>query len=148
MENCFDEYKIIFLVKRDKSWISQTFFQYNGVYHNVFLKSLKCKSNLLNYGILVQGLIMTTNTTPFFRDGEANLEDLRTFWMIEECWYNSQKWKICPRNKNRFFWESEANLEISWKLSLFIEVSYNSILKSVKIINWIFWTMEYWFKTW
>ena len=38
-----------------------------------------------------------------------------------------------------------SNLGIFEKLSHFISVSYEFILKSVKSLNRIFWTLEYWF---
>ena len=44
------------------------------------------------------------------------------------------------------FWESEAKLEPLPKLSPYIGVFNESVLKSVKDLNRTFWVIEYWFK--
>ena len=51
-----------------------------------------------------------------------------------------------PTNTRPFFWEIEANLEPPEKLSPYIGIYYNFVLKSVKSLNRIFWIMEHWFK--
>ena len=49
-------------------------------------------------------------------------------------------------NTKRFFRESEANVETLLKHFPYLWVSYKFVLKSVKSLNRILWTTEYWFK--
>ena len=49
-------------------------------------------------------------------------------------------------NTKLFFWESQTNLRTLPKLSPYIGVADKFVLRSVKILNRIFWAMEYWFK--
>ena len=44
------------------------------------------------------------------------------------------------------FWESEAKLETIQKIFSYIGVVYKFVLKFAKSQNWIFWSMEYFFK--
>ena len=44
------------------------------------------------------------------------------------------------------FWESKSSYETPQNLSPYIGISSKFVLKFVKILNWIFWAIEYWFK--
>ena len=67
------------------------------------------------------------------------------FWIIDY-WFKALERQICSTNAKPFFWDSETNLWTVQKLSPNLGVSYKFVLKSVKSLNRIFWTMEYWFK--
>ena len=69
----------------------------------------------------------------------------RILWATEY-WFKSLKCQIWLTNTKPFFWESEATVETLQKPAPCIWVSYNFVLKSVKILNRIFWALEYWFK--
>ena len=49
-------------------------------------------------------------------------------------------------NMKTFFWKSDTKLKTLQNLFLYIGVSYKFALKSLKSLNRIFWSMEYWFK--
>ena len=104
---------------------------------------------------------------PFFLESEAKLQTLqklstyirvsykfvlksvktlnRIFWAIEY-WFKALECQIQSTNTKSFFWESEAKLEPLPKLSPYIGVFNESVLKSVKDLNRTFWVIEYWFK--
>ena len=54
--------------------------------------------------------------------------------------------QICSTNTKSFFSQDQAKSESLQKLSPFIGVSHQFVLKSVKSLNGIFWAMEYRFK--
>ena len=111
--------------------------------------------------------ISWTNTKPLFWESDAKLQTFPKlsvyigvsyklvlkfvkslnliFWVIEY-WFKALECQISWTNTKPFFWESEAKLQTLPKLSVYIGVSYKLVLKSVKSLNPIFWTKEYWFK--
>ena len=119
-----------------------------------WLKSLKCQ-------------IWLTNTKPYFRESEANVETLqkrcpytwvsykfvlksvkslnRILWATKY-WFKALKCQIWLTNTKPLHWESEANVETLQKRSPYTWVFYKFLLKSVKILNRILWAREYWFK--
>ena len=125
----------------------------------------------MSYGILVEGFkcwSWLTNIKLFFWESEANLETLqklfpyiwvsfefvlkslksqsRIFCATEYC-FMVLKTRIWLTTTKPFFREIGANLETFQKLSLYIWVSYEFVLKSVNSLNQNFWATEYWFKT-
>ena len=110
--------------------------------------------------------IWSTNIKPFSWESEANLGTLqkvspfigvfksilkspidlnRIIWVTEYL-IKALECEIWGTNTKPFFRESVGKLQTLQKLPPYIRVSHKVALKSVKTLNRIFWTMEYWFK--
>ena len=63
-----------------------------------------------------------------------------------EYWFRASECQIWWRNTELFFWEVETNFGTFQKLSSYIGVSCKVGLESVKTLNRIFWTIEYYFR--
>ena len=106
-------------------------------------------------------------TKPSFWESEAGIETFQIFslhvgvfyelvlksakslnriFCATESWWKGQKCKICSTNTKPFFWENEACFKTSRIVSLHVRVPYELVLKSAKILNWIFCATECWLK--
>ena len=107
------------------------------------------------------------NAKPFFSESKTNIETLQKFspynwvfhklllmsvknlngilWAVEYS-FQASKYQIWLTNTKLFFWESQANLKTLLKLSPYIWIFYNFVLKSVKNLNGIFRAKKFWFK--
>ena len=72
----------------------------------------------------------------------------RIFWAMEYRFkaLKCQIWLTNTKPLFPLFWKRETNLETLEKRSGYIWVSYKFVFKSVKDLNRIFWTMQYWLK--
>ena len=172
MPNLVDEYKTIFLGKRQNSWnSSKTLSLYCRFLYICFEFCQKPKWNLPSASILVHGFIMPSmvekyktifsgklwqtlklsqNFLPISRVSyKFVLKSIKTlnwiFWAMEY-WFKSLEYQIWLKNTKLFFWERQANLGTLRKLSSYIGVSHKFIFKSFKSLTRVFWVMEYWLK--
>ena len=118
------------------------------------MKALKCQ-------------ICLTITKPFLWESEENIESLQKrspdIWVsykfvlksikiltriswATEYWLKAFKCQIWLMYTKPFFWETEENVETFQKRFPYIWVSYKLVLKWVKVLNSILWSMESWFK--
>ena len=69
--------------------------------------------------------------------GLPNLPNLLDDWILV------QDSKVPLIQENKTIWESDADLNIFWKPFDYIRANHKFILKYIKILNWIFWVIDY-----
>ena len=160
MGSLVEKYKTIFLGNHGKarnSWKTFSFYQgFLEIYFEIYEKS---KWNFLDHGMLVYGFrfqnLVNKQQTILLRN-QGNLEirqnlscligvsykfisksvkNLNWIWWVMEYWFKSLQCKIWLMNKKPVFSESKGNLEAIQKLSSYIGVSHQLILKFLKSFN-------------
>ena len=171
MPNLVDDCTTIFLGKWAKLETLQKLSPYIRVLYKFLLESVKVLNRIyLNDWLLVQGFRMLNlgdEEKPFFWKCETKLQTLqnlsryigvcykfvlksgkilnRISWPMEYC-FKTWECRIWSTNTKPFFWEREAKMKTLQNLFLYIGVSYEFVLKSLKGQNPILWVIEYWFK--
>ena len=75
--------------------------------------------------------MLDIETSQFF----FTVKSLNPISEVIEYWHKAQKNKIGSTNTKPFFWENQANVKTSRKLSPYIGVFYKFVSKSVKSVN-------------
>ena len=82
----------------------------------------------------------------FYKFVLKSVKSLNRILWFHQSWFKASKCQIWLTNAKSLFWETEANVETLQKSSPYIWVSYNFVLKSVKILSRILWARESCFK--
>ena len=155
MHKLVNEYKIISMEQGEKLWnFPKGFYSYQNFLRLCFEV---CQQLWIFWVIeclyqVHKCKVWSTNTKPFLREVETNLEtsqktfsqfghsykfilkslkSLHGIFWAAEYWLNTRNFQVYSTNRKLFFWSRKKNFETLQKVSTDIRVSYKFILKSV-----------------